>query len=52
MLKELLKEQQPVVYRALENACVNHEVSSAYLFAGPYGTPKKEAAILLAQSIF
>ncbi len=52
MLKELLKEQQPVVYQALENACVNHEVSSAYLFAGPYGTSKKEAAILLAQSIF
>ena len=52
MLKELLKEQQPIVYKALENACVNHEVSSAYLFSGPYGTPKKEAAILLAQSIF
>lgn len=52
MLKELLKEQQPIVYKALENACLQHEVSSAYLFSGPYGTPKKEAAILLAQSIF
>lgn len=52
MLKELLLEQQPVVYQALKNACEKQEVSSAYLFAGPYGTPKKEAAILLAQSIF
>ena len=52
MLKELLKEQQPVVYKALENTCTKQEISSAYLFAGPYGTPKKEAAILLAQSIF
>lgn len=52
MFKELLQEQQPVVYQAMENACNAHEISSAYLFVGPYGTPKKEAAILLAQSIF
>lgn len=52
MLKELLQEQQPIVYQALEKACKNGQVSSAYLFSGPYGTPKKEAAILLAQSIF
>ncbi|NLH64031.1 MAG: DNA polymerase III subunit [Erysipelotrichaceae bacterium] len=52
MLKELLQEQQPIVYKALETACLENEVSSAYLFAGPYGTPKREAAILLAESIF
>ncbi len=52
MLKDLLKEQQPVVYRALKNACQNDRVSNAYLFAGPEGTPKHEAAILLAESIF
>lgn len=52
MLKELIQEQQPIVYKALETACLQNEISSAYLFAGPYGTPKKEAAILVAQSIF
>ena len=51
MLKELLKKEEPVVYTALENALKNKTVSSAYLFTGPYGTPKKEAAILLAQSL-
>lgn len=52
MIKELLKEQQPVVYQALSNACTSRRISSAYLFSGPYGTPKHEAAVLLAQSIF
>ena len=52
MLKDQLRLQQPVVYQALENAVKNHRVSGAYLFSGPYGTMKKEAAILLAQSIF
>ena len=52
MLKDQLKRQQPVVYRALENACKRDGVSNAYLFRGPYGTMKNEAALLLAQSIF
>ncbi|MBE6127732.1 MAG: DNA polymerase III subunit [Erysipelotrichaceae bacterium] len=52
MLKDLLKKQQPVVYQALENACRNNRISNAYLFSGPYGTIKHEAAILLAESIF
>ena len=52
MLKDLLKEQQPIVYRALKNACHEDRISNAYLFSGPEGTPKHEAAILLAQSIF
>ena len=51
MLKELLEQQQPIVYRALKNACDTNRISSAYLFTGPYGTPKYEAALLLAQSI-
>lgn len=51
MIKKLLEEQQPIVFHALKNACENHRISSAYLFTGPYGTPKYEAAILLAQSI-
>lgn len=52
MNKEELKEQQPVVYQALNRACREHRISSAYLFSGPYGTPKYETAVLLAQSIF
>ena len=52
MLKDQLKKQQPIVYRALENACANDRVMNAYLFSGPYGTMKNEAALLLAQSIF
>lgn len=52
MIKELLAQQQPIVYQALENACLKNQISSAYLFCGPYGTPKKETAIFLAQSIF
>ena len=51
MIKELLEKQQPIVYRALDNACKTNRISSAYLFTGPYGTPKYEAAVLLAQSI-
>ena len=52
MLKDLLEKQQPVVYRALQNALQNDSLSNAYLFTGPYGTIKHEAAILLAESIF
>lgn len=52
MIKDFLQETQPVVYQALKNACENNRISSAYLFSGPAGTPKYEAAILLTQSIF
>lgn len=51
MLKDLLRETQPVVYRALKNACEQDRVSNAYLFTGPEGTPKYEAAQLLAMSL-
>ena len=52
MIKELLEKEQPVVYHALENAVREQRISSAWLFTGPYGTPKFEAAQLLAESIF
>lgn len=52
MLKELLQSTQPVVYQALYNALASKTVSHAYLFSGPFGTPKKEAAQLLAMSLF
>lgn len=52
MIRERLKEEQPLVYEALKNALENQAVSHAYLFAGPAGTMKKEAAFLLAMSLF
>lgn len=52
MLKELIQETEPLVYEALVQALKNDAVSHAYLFAGPAGTPKKEAAYLLAMSLF
>ena len=52
MIKDLIKEQQPIVYKALVNARKEGRLSHAYLFTGPRGTVKNEAAILLAQSIF
>ena len=51
MVKEHLKKQQPVVYQTLKHALVNDKVAHAYMFSGPSGTMKKEAAYLLAQSI-
>ena len=52
MYRQLLKETEPVVYRALGNALHQNTVSHAYLFAGEAGTPKKEAAYLLAMSLY
>lgn len=51
MFKDQLREQQPVVYHTLENALTSHKLAHAYMFSGPNGTPKKETAYLLAQSI-
>ena len=51
MIKDLLKKTQPVVYQALENALTNRHVSHSYLFLGPAGTPKKQTAVLMAQSL-
>ena len=51
MFKEELKQQQPVVYHTLKNALEHDHVAHAYLFSGPSGTPKKQAAYLLAQSL-
>lgn len=51
MFKDVLKEQQPVVYHTLKNALESDKLAHAYMFSGPSGTPKKETAYLLAQSI-
>lgn len=51
MMKEMIKERQPIVYQILHNALTHSKIAHAYLFHGPKGTLKYETAILLAQSI-
>lgn len=51
MFKEVLKEQQPVVYHTLKNILEHNKIAHAYMFSGPKGTPKKETAYLFAQSL-
>lgn len=51
MFKEILKSEQDVVYKTLQHALLTKKVAHAYIFNGPTGTLKKEAAYLLAQSL-
>lgn len=51
MFKDILKRQQPVVYHTLKNALEQDKIAHAYMFSGPNGTPKKETAYLLSQSL-
>ena len=51
MNKEQLKKNQPIVYRTLSNALQKNRLAHAYLFSGPKGSPTKEVALLLAQSL-
>ena len=51
MNKEILKKEQPIVYRILSNALKENRLSHAYLFVGPKGSPKEEVALLFAQSL-
>lgn len=51
MFKDILREQQPVVYHTLKNVLEQDKIAHAYMFSGPKGTPKKETAYLLAQSL-
>ncbi|MBP3399691.1 MAG: DNA polymerase III subunit delta [Erysipelotrichaceae bacterium] len=51
-MDERLKQQQPVVYQTLKNCLEHQRLSHALLFTGPKGTPKIEAALMLAQSLF
>ena len=49
--RKLLKDNESVVYRMMNQALKENEVSHAYLFSGPEGCLKKEAGSLFAQSI-
>ncbi len=49
--QDILKIQQPVVYRVLKKSLQENRLSHAYLLSGDAGTPKKETAFLLAKSL-
>lgn len=51
MFKDILKEQQPIVYQTLEHQLTSNKLAHAYMFCGPAGTPKMETAILMTQSL-
>lgn len=51
MVKETLKNTEPVAYRILKNSLNSNRVAHSYLFSGEYSPLKIEAAYLLAQSI-
>lgn len=51
MFSEQLKKQQPIVSALLSNALSQGKLGHAYLFTGSKGTPLKQTAILLAQTI-
>ncbi len=51
MIRDQLRESEPIAYRSIENALKNKKVAHSYLFSGEYNPLKIEAAYLLAQSI-
>lgn len=51
MIKEQLKQEQPIAYRTLSHALQNDKLAHAYLLHGAPGTPKVACGQLLAQSI-
>ncbi len=51
MLRDKIIKTQPIVYKTLNNAIQSKKFAHAYLFTGPKGTPKKEAALWFAQSL-
>ena len=51
MIKDQLRDKEPIAYQSLLNALKNRKVAHSYLFSGEYNPLKIEAAYLLAQSI-
>lgn len=51
MFKDILRDQQPVVYQTLGNALKKQQLSHCYLFSGPVGSLMVETATFFAQSI-
>lgn len=51
MIKELLKEKEPIAYTILKNTLESGKLAHSYLFSGELNNLKIDAAYLLAQSI-
>lgn len=51
MIKDLLKEKEPVAYLSLKNDLNENKIAHSYLLYGELNPLKTEAAFLLAQSI-
>jgi len=47
----LIKQTQPIVYQTLVNAFNNNKISHAFLLSGLKGSPIKESALFIAQSL-
>lgn len=50
-IKKYLQENQPIVYKILQNTFKNHKNSHAYLINGTSGAPILDVAYFLAQSL-
>ena len=51
MIKDILKEKEPIAYLSLKNDLNNNRLAHSYLLYGELNPLKTEAAFLLAQSI-
>ena len=51
MIKDILKNKEPIVYLSLKNDLENKHLAQCYLLAGQVNPLKKDTAFLLAQSI-
>ena len=51
MIKNELKQKEPIAYQSLSNSLKNNKVAHSYLFSGEYSPLKIDTAYLLAMSI-
>ena len=51
MIRQQLKDSEPIAYQSLLNSLQSGKVAHSYLFSGEYNPLKIEAAYLMAQSI-
>ena len=51
MIKELLEENEKIIYQSMVNVFKSGNIPQTLLLAGPSNPLKKEAAVFLAQSI-
>lgn len=49
--QDLIKQTQPIVYQTLVNAFKDNKVNHAFLLSGLKGSPIKESALYIAQSL-